>query len=345
MRRRFGVLAFSVFLLAAVGVSGTAQSGSPADQVRALTLSLTELEQRLGSMAPQLLPILDSLAALQFEQGLLADATAQRRRSLKIAIAAYGNTSVQAAEAMAALAKLYIERRRYLDAEPLAIIATNLLRDRLGESSPALAPILADRARIALARGDVDEARKWAEEAVDIDKKNATPRSAPLRVLGAALAAQKRFDESEGVLRQALALARADGNQFETARSLVALAGVDLKQKRFADALPLIEEAALIDQTNLGPTQPLIAEDFHDLGLIYLETNRPELAAKAFQSAIDLLERGAGRNTPTLAYIQLDLARAEHMLGQDEKSRSLFTAARRILNTAEDEERDRQRSA
>ena len=344
MRRRFGVLAFSVFLLAAVGASGTAQSGSPADQVRALTLSLTALEQRLGLMAPQLLPVLDSMAALQFEQGLLADATAQRRRSLKIAIAAYGNTSVQAAEAMAALAKLYIERRRYLDAEPLAIIATNLLRERLGESSPALAPVLADRARIALARGDVDEARKWAEEAVDIDKKNATPRSAPLRVLGAVLAAQKRFDESEGVLRQALALARADGNQFETARSLVALAGVDLKQKRFADALPLIEEAALIDQTNLGPTQPLIAEDFHDLGLTYLETNRPELAAKAFRSAIDLLERGAGRNTPTLAYIQLDLARAEHVLGQDEKSRSLFTAARRILNTAEDEERDRQRS-
>jgi tetratricopeptide (TPR) repeat protein len=345
MRPSFVVTAFVVFLVAAVGMWRAARSGTPADETVALTRSLSELEQRLGSTAPQLLPILGSLADLQFEQGQFADATAQRRRSLKIAIAAYGNASLPAAKAMAALATLYIERRRYLDAEPLAVIAANLLRDRLGESNPALTPILADRARIALARGDKGDARKWAEEAVEIDKKSGTPQSAHLRVLGAVLVAQNQFDESEGLLRQALALARADGNQFETARSLAALSDIDLKQKRFDEALPLIEEAVLIDQTNLGPTHPLIAEDFHHLGLIYLAVKRPTLAAKTFESAIALLDRGAGRNTPTLAYIQLDLARAEHILGHVEKSRSLFTAARRILNAAEDEERDRQRSA
>ena len=183
---------------------------------------------------------------------------------------------------MAALVNLYIEQRRYLDAEPLAIIATNLLRDRLGGANPALAPVLADRARIALARGDKGEARKWAEEAVEIDRKNGTRQSSRLRVLGEVLAAQEQFEESEGVLRQALALARADGNQFEIARSLAALGDIDLKQKRFVEALPLIEEAALIDQTNLGPTHPLIAEDLSDLGLIYLATNRPGLAVKVF---------------------------------------------------------------
>ncbi len=345
MRRPFGVTAFAIFLIAAVGVGGTVRSGNPADQPIALTRSLTELEQRFGSMSPQLLPILGSLADLQFSQGQFAQATAQRQRSLKIAIAAYGNTSVQAAKAMEALATLYVERRQYLDAEPLAIIATNLLPDRLGETNPAVAPALADRALIALARGEQAEARKWAEEAVEIDRKNGTRQSSRLRVLGLVLAAQEQFEKSESVLRQALALARANGSQFEIARSLAALGNVELKQKRFAEALPLIEEAALIDQTNLGPTHPLIAEDFSELGLIYLATNRPELAAKTFQSAIALLERGAGRNTPTLAYIQLDLARAEHVLGHGEKSRSLFTAARRILNAAEDDERERQRSA
>lgn len=345
MRRPFGVMASAAFLSAVVGVGVAARPGTPQDEAAALTRSLTELEQRLGSPAPQLLPILNSLAELQFQQGQFADATAERRRSLKIAIAAYGSASVPAAEAMAALVKLYIEQRRYLDAEPLAIIASNLLRDRLGESTLALAPVLADRARIALARGDKDDARKWAEEAVEIDRKNGTRQSSRLRVLGEVLAAQEQFEGSDGVLHQALALARAVGNQFEIARSLAALGDINLKQKKFVEALPLIEEAALVDQTNLGPTHPLIAEDLSDLGLIYLATNRPGLAVKVFHSAIALLQYGAGRNTPTLAYIQLDLARAEHILGNGEKSQALFSAARRILNAAEDQEHDRQRSA
>jgi len=71
--------------------------------------------------------------------------------------------------------------------------------------------------------------------------------------------------------------------------------------------------------------------------------DRPADAAKAFHTAIDVLDHGAGRGTPTLAYVELDLARAEHTLGHEEKAQSLFRDARRILNTAEDEERERQR--
>ena len=83
MRRPFGVMASAVFLSAVVGLARTARSGTPEGEAMALTRSLTELEQRLGSTTPQLLPILNSLAELQFEQGQFADATAQRRRSLK----------------------------------------------------------------------------------------------------------------------------------------------------------------------------------------------------------------------------------------------------------------------
>ena len=345
MGRVAGVLAALLLLLAAPH-SAAAVPATRSDASAALARSLATAEQRVGPTAPELLPILAPLAQLRFENAEFAEATALRRRALKIAIANYGSSSAEAAQAMAALAHLYVERRRYLDAEPLALAAANIFRDRPAQAGVGTAPDLADRARIALARGDDGRARKWAEQAIEIDQRNGgAAHGDRLRALGAVLAAEGKFADSENALRQALALDRAQGDQLAAARSLAQLGNAYLRQKRFAEALPLVEEAALIDQDHLGPDHPLIAEDFHDIGLIYLATNRPGDAAKVLRAAAALLERGAGRDTPTLGYVELDLARAEHALGHEDKAQALFNSARRILNIAEDEERDRQREA
>jgi tetratricopeptide (TPR) repeat protein len=338
------VVAVLLRLLLAQQLKADPPSPTEPDRSAVLARSLAAAEKRLGPGNPNLLPILAPLAQLRFESAEIDEATALRRRALKIAIAAYGSSSVRAAEAMASLARLYIDLRRYLDAEPLVIAAGNVLSARLGVEDAAMAAVLADHARIALAQGDKSRARKWAEQAVAIDDKVVgTPRTDRLRALGAVLVAEERFDESERILLQAVALDRSRGDQLATARSLMQLSNTYMRQKRFAQAQPLVEEATAIDQQRLGAAHPLIAEDFHDLGLIYLATNRSADAAKAFQTAIDILDRGAGRGTPTLAYIKLDLARAEHALGHDDKAQSLFGDARRILNIAEDEERQRQR--
>ena len=344
MRRSLWVVVGLTFLLMAPAPKADPPASAQPDKSAALTRSLAVAEKRLGPGNPNLLPILAPLAQLRFESADITEATALRRRALKIAIAAYGASSVPAAEAMASLARLYIDLRRYLDAEPLVIAADNVLSARVGAEDPAIAAVLADRSRIALAQGDKNRARQWAEQAVAIDGKiGGAPRTDRLRALGAVLAAEGRFDESEHILLKAVALDRADGDQLATARSLSQLANAYMRQKRFAQALPLVEEATAIDQQRLGATHPLIAEDFHDLGLIYLATDRPVDAIRAFHTAMDVLDRGAGRRTPALAYIELDLARAEHTLGHEDKAQSLFRDARHILNTAEDEERERQR--
>src|SRR6266446_9056810 len=197
---------------------------------------------------------------------------------------------------------------------------------------------------IALARGDKDSARNLIERAVTIDEKtHSEDRSERLRTLGAVLAAEERFDESARVLRQAVALDREGTDELTTARSLSQLANTFLREKRFSDALPLVEEATAIDQSRLGATHTLIADDFYDLGLIYLETKRAPDAQKALETAASLLNRGAGRDTPRVAYIQLALARAAHEQGREEESSTLFTQAQRILNAAEEEGRKRER--
>jgi tetratricopeptide (TPR) repeat protein len=318
-------------------------SGSPHCNTPSSAQSPAAAEQRLGTTDPDLLAILGPLAELRFQEAEITEALALRRRSLKIAVDAFGSDSAPAAEAMVALASVYIDLRQYFDAEPLLITAGNVLTDRLGAADPAIAPVLSGLARTALARGDKDSARNRVERAVTIDEEShSEDRSERLRTLGAVLAAEERFDESARVLR-AVALDRGGTDELATARSLSQLAHTFLREKRFSDALPLVEEATAIDQSRLGATHPLIADDFYDLGLIYLETKRVPDAQKALEAAVSLLNRGAGRGTPRVAYIQLALARAAHEQGRETGSATLFAEAQRLLNVAEEEGRSRER--
>ena len=247
---------------------------------------------------------------------------------------------------MVALALVGIDRRRYLDAEPLLIAAQITLKERVAPDHPALAAALAARARVALARGEAAEAETWARRAADIARKNPHRRSTePLRVLGAALAAEERFAEAETVLREALVEDREhhgpDG--IDTARSLAQLANAELRAHRFAEALPLIQEAAAIDQERLGAAHPFIADDLFDLGLVYEGLKRPAEARRVFAAALAVLERGAERETPRVAYVELELARLYRQDGNEADAETAARDAKRILYKAEEEERRRER--
>jgi hypothetical protein len=329
-----------------VAAAAPSRAASDDGAVARLTRALAAGEARDGRTSPYLLPVLEELAQARLLGGALGEAAALRRRALDIALAAFGCDSASAAQAMAALALVDIERRRYLDAEPLLIVAERVLSARVAADHPAMATISAGLARTALARGDTKPALAWATAALDIARRNPNGRSAePLRALGAVLAVEERFEEAEQVLTEAVAQDRkhhgADG--VDTARSLSQLANLYLRQDRAKDALPLLEEAAAIDQSRLGPTHPAIADDLYDLGLAYAALHREGAARAAFTAAIDVLERGAGKETPRVAYAELELSRLYRQEGNEAAADAAFKDARRILNKAEAEEHRRER--
>jgi len=329
--------------LVVVAVSARADEGT----VARLTSALAAGEAHDGRTSPYLLPVIEELAQAQLRDGALGEAAALRRRALDIAVAAFGCDSASAAEAMAALALTDIDRRRYLDAEPLLIIAEGVLAARVAADHPAMATILAGLARVALARGETKPAEAWANRALAIARRNPHGRSAePLRTLGAVFVAEQRFEEAEAVLAEALAQDRkqhgADG--ADTARSLAQLANFYLRQGKPGDALPLIQEAAAIDRSRLGPTHPFIADDLHDLGLAYDALRRADEAHRAFIAALDILERGSGRETPRVAYVEIELSRLYRQAGKDAAAEAAFKDARRILNKEEAEEHSRERN-
>jgi hypothetical protein len=338
-----GVIGIGLLVVAAFAPSrAEADEGAVARLERALAAG----EAQDGRTSPYLLPVIEELAQAHLRDGALGDAAALRRRALDIAVAAFGCDSASAAEAMAALALLDIDRRRYLDAEPLLIVAERVLRARVAADHPAMATIFAGLARIALARGDKKPAGAWASRALAIARRNPHGRSAePLRTLGAVFTAEERFAEAKRVLSEALAQDRKQHGEggIDTARSLAQLANSYLRQGKAGAALPLIEEAAAIDQSRLGATHPFIADDLHDLGLAYDALRRGDEARRAFTAAINILERGAGRETPRVAYAELELSRLYRQAGEAAAADAAFRDARRILNKEEAEEHKRER--
>jgi tetratricopeptide (TPR) repeat protein len=164
-----------------------------------------------------------------------------------------------------------------------------------------------------------------------------------MRLLGTVLANDGEFATSENTLRRVLALDRSANDGLGSARSLAALGNAYLRQKRFAEALPLLEQAAEIDQSRLGPTHPVIADDLYGVGLADLGLGRSAEGRTVLRAAVDLLNRGAGRGTPALAYVELALARADRQAGHNKEAQSRFADAQRILNAAADEDRERER--
>jgi hypothetical protein len=343
---RWGVIALGL----AIGLPGIFEApGADAADARSVVVlrkSLAVAESRSGAASPLLLPLLDRLAGAQFDDGALAEAAASRRRVLKIAQRAYGPDSPNAAGAMVALANVEMLRQRYVAAEQLLMTAVPMLEAHRGADNPALAAPLAALARIAVARGDLTAAEDWAGHANIIALRH--PQAAsnePLRALGAVYAAEQRFNEGERVLRAAIARDRqAHGsNSLETARSLAQLANLQLRGQRCDQALPLIEEAIAIDQQRLGANHPLIADDFADLGLIYAGLGRDGAASDALYFAIDLLENGSSEESTRLGYAELEIAPILRRLGQKEDAETALKDGKRIVDAAEEDERQRER--
>jgi tetratricopeptide (TPR) repeat protein len=331
-------------LLGAVATqnAGAADTRSTAGLRKSIAIE----ESRSGAASPHLLPLLERLAGVQVDDGALAEAASSRKRALKIAVHAYGGDSSNAANAMVGLADVEILSQHYAEAEPLLITALPVLERRFGANSPALEPPFAALARIALAHGDVQAAEIWANKANAGAGKRAAPASSEaLRVLGAVYAAQSRFEDGERVLRTAVARDRKDhgGNNPELARSLAQLASLLLRAQRFEEALPVIEQAIAIDQEKLRKTHPLIADDFADLGLIYAGLGRDDAASDALYYAIDVLQRGSNEDSPRLGYMEVEIAPILRRLGQKDDADAAFKEGKRILDSAAEEERDRER--
>jgi tetratricopeptide (TPR) repeat protein len=162
--------------------------------------------------------------------------------------------------------------------------------------------------------------------------------------MAAVRAAQERFADSESLLRQALARAGENpGDKAATARILAQLGTLYLRQKRYTDALPPLEQAAALDQQALAPGHPFIADDYYDLGLVFDGLKRPAESHAALRFAVRLLEKGPEKESLRLAYAERELARVLRAAGETGEAGAAEQESKRLIDRIEDGERDRER--
>ena len=142
-------IALSIGLCTAAALLPAAEPGAvESEGLTKLTRALAATEAKEGATSPYLLPLIEEIAELRLRDGELAEAGALRRRALNIAIARFGSGSPSAAEAMVAVALVDIDRRHYLDAEPLLIAAACWINGKASAKRCARSSALASCARL-----------------------------------------------------------------------------------------------------------------------------------------------------------------------------------------------------
>jgi LuxR family maltose regulon positive regulatory protein len=140
--------------------------------------------------------------------------------------------------------------------------------------------------------------------------------------------------DAEAALKEAVRLARIDGNALATVYALGYLAAIRAEQGELLEADPLVAEATTLSR------EPTVAEHFVTM-MVHLargrvSEQRGELtnALPAMERAVELSRRGAGRTE--LAYALLSLARLRHSQGDLEGARELLNRARGIADRCPD---------
>jgi tetratricopeptide (TPR) repeat protein len=146
------------------------------------------------------------------------------------------------------LAEIYENEGRYAEAEPLLRDRVAICITNLGQKSLALARTLTALGRVQTERGELVEARKTLESAVEMEREEngdgTVYAAANLLALGKLSRAEKNLPAAEEALRQSLFIYRQTSNRPGMAEALNALASLIRLEGRDTESDQLAVEAA-----------------------------------------------------------------------------------------------------
>jgi tetratricopeptide (TPR) repeat protein len=198
--------------------------------------------------------------------------------------------------------------RRYLD-KGLAIME----RTR-GPEHPAVAMMLANLGAVVLERGDTREARQMLERSIEIWEAAEAEHESDIATarlnLGYAAMVEGKDADAEKLFRSSLAVwEREEARHPNVFRALGNLGTTLQKQKRYDEALEVIERALELADETIDPESGDRAYVMTDLGIVLLEKGETEKAAKVLSEALELRLRQPGM-PPELPRLRFALARA-----------------------------------
>jgi len=204
-----------------------------------------------------------------------------------------GQEALQA-DLLMTLGSVYAELDEFDKARPLLEEAIQLHRSAAGDDATGLAMALLEYARLTEKRSDLNAMASAFEEALAVarttnTKKGREIEAATLNTYGIVLSRLNRFEESEAVYQETIALHEEiyGADHVDTSVPQANYAQMLMKLGRDDEALPLLEKAYAIAVEEFGPYHPWIAPRAINLANAWKRAGRLEEAEELLRVALD----------------------------------------------------------
>jgi tetratricopeptide (TPR) repeat protein len=280
-------------------------------------------------LANYLLPALESLAEVGAQQEL-RDLTLQFEGLLgRLKV----KNSLDVANSLNRLARLYYDQGRYSDAEPLFIRALTINEQQFGASHPNTANSLNNLAQLYKSIGRYSDAEPLYLFALAVREQqlgtNHPDTAGSLNNLASLYYSIGRYSDAEPLFVRALAIREQQlgTNHPDTAGSLNNLAGLYESMGRYRDAEPLHIRALSIREQQLGANHPDTAISLNNLAGLYYSIGRYSDAEPLYLCALAIREQQLGANHPDTAGSLNNLALLYRSLGRYRDAEPLYVRA------------------
>src|SRR5579884_936419 len=241
------------------------------------------------------------------------------------------------AKSTALLGLIYIEKKKYGQAEQLLEEAIQLYHEH---HSPLEADLLLALAKLYRSQEEFAAAEPLLRRAIGLYNQVGDPNEVKaITALAFVYVDQDdpdKFKEAEDLFQRAVTLYRKTGSASE-APTLNALALIYIKQKRYAEAEKVLDQAQNIYQ-NIKVKVPVHFRALlaHTQGLLYFEQGKYEKAAPRFQQSVDLDSSLGGQNASLAATdrVTQDIAENRHYLAVIGYKLGMQDQAKRQFNQA-----------
>ena len=303
--------------------------------------ALDAIDRQFGDQPLVAAQLLQTLAAVLREAGLLEAAEAPQRAALETRRRVLGDDHPDTLLSVNNMGFLLQSQGRLDEAEPHYRESLDGFRRVLGDEHPDTLSSVNNMGSLLQSQGRLDEAEPYYREALD-DQRRVLGDEYPgtltsVNNLGFLLQAQGRLDEAEPYYREALdARRRVLGDEHPSTLLSVNNMGFLLQaQGRLDEAEPYYREALDARRRVLGDDHPRTLQSVNNVGMLLLAQGRLDKAERYLREALDGQRRVLGDDHPNTLGIASNLALLLADLGRGEAALELADEAvetgRRVL--------------
>jgi eukaryotic-like serine/threonine-protein kinase len=264
---------------------------------RSFNQAVAILREHGEERTPVAIDLLSGLGQMELQRGNPDRAQEFLEKSASLSIELFGPQHPDVASVLSNLMSIRLWKNDLEGAEKLAREAENIYRLSVPELHPDRVMAQYLLGDILARRGKTDEAGKLLEQALGAQRilyGDASPRTAAtMDALALTRQAQDHLDDAEKLSREALAAgAKAHGDRhFMAGYYHTSLAGVLIKERKYAEAEREARTALDIYNTSLPADHQYVASAEHQLGEIMLDTGRPADAEALLTAAVNRWQR------------------------------------------------------